>query len=151
MPQPDRVTFSSLRPVMLADLAFAVFELALARFRLGNWAIADVLERAPDIFQAVDTPEPDDDDRDLIRRIQFALPRAAARVPWRSDCLVQALAARRWLERHAIASSLSIGVANEPGIGFEAHAWTCAGETVVAGGDVSRYQVLRVPIAPSGR
>ena len=63
------------------------------------------------------------------------------RVPWRSDCVVQALAARRWLARGGVDSDVCIGVRNDAQ-GFQAHAWLKVGERIVTGGDVSSYAEL---------
>jgi hypothetical protein len=68
----------------------------------------------------------------------------AARVPWRSDCLVQATAAQRWLDRHQIPTQLHIGVRKDHAAGFEAHAWLCHGALIVTGGDISGF----VPLKP---
>jgi len=72
----------------------------------------------------------------------------AIRVPWRSDCLIQALAARRWLARAAAPSDVCIGVRKDEQ-GFQAHAWLKVGERIVTGGDISSYAEL--PAAQIGR
>jgi hypothetical protein len=77
----------------------------------------------------------------LIERVSYAVPVMGSRVPWRSDCLIQALAARRWLARASISSDVCIGVRkNEEG--FQAHAWLKVGERIVTGGDTSSYAEL---------
>ncbi len=73
----------------------------------------------------------------------FAIPRVAARLPWRADCMVQALAAQRWLAAHDIASSVRLGVRPRDDDEFEAHAWLTVGEAVVTGGDISPYSEFR--------
>ena len=80
----------------------------------------------------------------LVERIAFVVPRVAARVPWKSDCLVQALAAQRWLRSARIKSTLSIGVRQQPDAGFEAHAWLSVGTTLVTGGDIAGFDALAV-------
>ena len=77
----------------------------------------------------------------LVERVAYVLPRMAARVPWRSDCLVQALAARRWLARAGVASDVCVGVRKDEQ-GFQAHAWLRVGERIVTGGDISSYAEL---------
>lgn len=84
----------------------------------------------------------------LIERLAYLLPVIAARVPWRSNCLVQALAARRWLKRVGIVSDLCLGV-RKNGQGFQAHAWLKVGDRIVTGGDISSYAEL--PVAQLGR
>ena len=63
------------------------------------------------------------------------------RVPWRSDCVVQALAARRWLARGGVGSTVCVGVRKDEQ-GFQAHAWLKAAGRVVTGGDISSYAEL---------
>ena len=81
----------------------------------------------------------------MIERVAFAIPRAAARVPWRSDCLVQALAGERWLSRNGVDTTLTLGVRKDLPAEFEAHAWLTAGDRIVTGGDVSGYVPLAKP------
>ncbi len=81
----------------------------------------------------------------LVDRVAFVIPRVAARLPWRADCLVQALAAERWLEREGIATKLILGVPRDKRPAFEAHAWLTAGDRIVTGGDVSDYVPLVKP------
>ena len=75
------------------------------------------------------------------------------RVPWRSDCLVQALAARRWLARAAVASEIHLGVRKDEQ-GFQAHAWLKIGEQIITGGDISSYsefspaELGKIPFVP---
>ncbi|WAT17022.1 lasso peptide biosynthesis B2 protein [Aurantiacibacter sp. MUD11] len=78
----------------------------------------------------------------LARQVSFMIPRIARRVPWRSDCLVQALAAQKWLESAGIASNLTIGVEKSGGGDFNAHAWLTYGDKVVTGGEIDAYEVL---------
>lgn len=78
--------------------------------------------------------------RALIERVAYIMPIMGLRVPWRSDCLVQAMAARRWLARGGVPSDLCLGVRQDEG--FEAHAWLRVGERIVTGGNVSAYAEL---------
>ncbi len=80
-----------------------------------------------------------------IDRISYVLPRISDRLPWRSDCLVQAIAAQNWLSGHGAASEIQIGVEHprdaENGE-FGAHAWLLYKEQVVTGGDIERYHLI---------
>lgn len=81
----------------------------------------------------------------ILERIAYIIPAMGSRVPWKSDCLVQALAAHRWLARAGIVSDVCIGARNDQS-GFEAHAWLRVGERIVTGGDISSYsEFLRDP------
>lgn len=77
----------------------------------------------------------------LVERVAYAVPIMGLRVPWRADCVVQALAARRWLARGGIGSNVHVGVRNDAQ-GFQAHAWLQVGKRVVTGGDISAYAEL---------
>jgi hypothetical protein len=70
-----------------------------------------------------------------------------ARVPWKGTCLVQALAAQRWLARRGIASEIVLGARKTRDKSIDAHAWLKAGDRIVVGGDLEGYQ----PFRPSRR
>lgn len=74
-----------------------------------------------------------------IERIAYVLPRLSKRLPWRSDCMVQALAAQNWLAGQGFASEIQIGVERPDDAPFGAHAWLVHGGRIVTGGDISRY------------
>lgn len=73
--------------------------------------------------------------------IGFVVPRVATRLPWRADCLVQALAGQSWLAREGIASRIVIGVCKESGAQarLESHAWLECADAVLIGGPIDRY------------
>src|SRR5205823_1564843 len=80
-----------------------------------------------------------------VSRVKWAISAAAPRMPWRCDCLPQALAAERWLRRCYLQPSLFVGVAKDENGGLLAHAWVqCKGVTVV-GGDIRHFTVLIDP------
>lgn len=81
-------------------------------------------------------------DQEAIARAAFAIPRTARFMPFRADCLVQALAARNWLLADGIASEIRIGIEQGQETGFGSHAWLTYGEDVVIGGDIGRYVVI---------
>lgn len=85
------------------------------------------------------------DDKAEVLRIGYVVSRTARLVPWRSDCLVQALAAQRWLLRGGIATEIVIGIDQTQKEGFLSHAWLRWGELVVTGGSVTRYSVILGP------
>ena len=126
-----------LDPRTWADLLRAVSNLAWARRKLGSAAPNDLLQR-----QAASASAPTADQAELVKRVAIAIPRAASRVPWRSDCLVQALAAERWLAKKGVATVLCIGARKDEQSQFHAHAWLKAGDTIVTGGDIGAYAPL---------
>ncbi|MFU7527411.1 lasso peptide biosynthesis B2 protein [Qipengyuania sp. ASV99] len=77
-----------------------------------------------------------------LARISYVLPRLSDRLPWRSDCLVQAIAAQNWLSAMGAASEIQIGVENPKGGQFGAHAWLVHDGMVVTGGDIAKYEVI---------
>ena len=79
---------------------------------------------------------------DLAETIAFVIPRVAARMPWRADCLIQAIAAQHWLAQKGIATRIVVGVDREGEGQLLAHAWLKLGERVITGGSNSRYQSL---------
>lgn len=149
MRQKDLIVAFKLGPSFWADCCRALWCLASARRQLGTWSPADVMRAAPDVFRNAPTGTPKGHSLSLVRRVAFAVPRVATHVPWRSDCLVQAVAGQRWLASLGIESTLSIGVRITAEHGFEAHAWLKVGEESVTGGDVSTFSVLSVPPIPS--
>lgn len=80
-----------------------------------------------------------------LRRITWALGAVAARTPWRSKCLEQALAAKAMLRRRGVPNTLYLGVGRGEGsgAGIEAHAWLRSGRVHVTGGSqVGRYAIV---------
>ena len=72
-------------------------------------------------------------DADRAETIGWAVRAVAARLPWESTCLMQALAAAALLRRRRIPLTLTLGVAKD-GSEMEAHAWVVCGEQVLVGG-----------------
>lgn len=128
-----------ITPRRLADVAWAAILLGRARLRTRQGGLAR--GSSSDDPQAP-WPPLNDAQRRVIERSAWAVAVAARYVPWRSDCLVQALAARRWLARHGIESRLVIGVPQQKGPRFEAHAWLLSHGITVTGGDVARYNAF---------
>lgn len=61
--------------------------------------------------------------------------RIARRVPWRTSCLVQAVAGWMLLKRRGIAATIRLGVKQDAGSGsLAAHAWLIVGGETVLGG-----------------
>ncbi|HVL79374.1 MAG TPA: lasso peptide biosynthesis B2 protein [Sphingomicrobium sp.] len=126
------------------DVGRAVIELAIARAWMAFADPEKLLATAAPSGGAADDCASDHDVA-LVRRVSVAIGRAGARVPWRSDCLVQALAAQRWLRLGGVQSDLFIGVRPANGEGVDAHAWLVSSGSVVTGGDVSGFTPLVTP------
>ena len=126
-------------PRVWGDLVRASWELAHAnrRFRRLTPRELHVLDSGPDgPEQALSASQ-----RALVERVAYALPVMGLRMPWRSDCLVQAVAARRWLASAGVAADICLGVVKDEA-DFRAHAWSKVGERIVTGGDVAEYAQL---------
>jgi hypothetical protein len=89
---------------------------------------------------------------DLLQNIGRAVATVARHVPWRADCLPQAIAARALLQRRGIASVVHIGVARGGDDQLGGHAWLTVGDVVVAGGEQLQHfvEIQRLP-AGDGR
>ena len=132
---------SSSRPdlprLLARDVARAAAELAIARFRLATSNPATL------VSPGTSPPRPQNGDpagAAILDRVAWVIPRVAARLPWRADCLVQALAARRWLDRKGIATTLVLGARPGDVTGVHAHAWLRHGERVIIGGEVDDFR-----------
>lgn len=134
-----------LRPHEWLDLAVATLELAIARSRLGSGDPRTLLLASHNEKGSVVAPQRGAGASDIVDRVAFAIPRVAARVPWRADCLVQALAARRWLLRKGIATKLHVGARENRSEPFEAHAWLEHEDKIVTGGDITGYVPMKRP------
>lgn len=133
---------AKLHPLVWVDGLRAAIELARANRRLEQLDLAALAPSA--IGETVAAQELDPDQRDMVSRVAFAVPRVASRLPFRSDCLIQATAAQNWLARKGIASEVVIGARNQGQEGFTAHAWLKVGDLVVTGGDICTY----LPFSP---
>lgn len=118
-----------------ADLIWAALELWCAEQRLRK-----SVPRAT-IGQMHHKPV-NPDEVSLVKRVAWAIPRAAALVPWRSDCLRQALAGQRWLGRKGISTELRLGARKRPDGTLDAHAWLMVSGEVVTGENAEAYQVF---------
>lgn len=109
------------------DLTLAVCYLARARLRHALRPV-DALLAAPPLTgtSTLATADP--------MPVIAAIETAARHVPWRSDCLVQALAASAWLRRLGLQPCLRLGAARSEIGDLSAHAWLELDGKVVLGG-----------------
>lgn len=124
-------------------VAKAMAELLLARFHLGRLKPEQIRLRNDRAQAASGSIFVDaTGHKAKLDLVAYVIPRVASRVPWRADCLVQAMAAQRWLTAERITSTISIGVKRSDQGEFVAHAWLKHGETVVTGGEIGDYSPL---------
>jgi hypothetical protein len=120
-----------------ADLLEATWRLALANRQLAWGAPVDVARLITQVGEHKHPATPGDDE--LVARVVWAIPRAAAVVPWRADCLRQAEAARVWLARNGLRGDLKLGARRDAHGRLETHAWLLWRGEVVTGGDTALF------------
>ena len=132
----------AITPGEWRDLAVALFELARARILLARFNARRMLSgvaHSPVAPQASGRDE-------RISRVSKAIARVSHRLPWRADCLIQAVAAQNWLRRYHVPAQIVVGARTRSQEPFEAHAWLTCGNIVVTGGDISGYAPLKPPL-----
>lgn len=74
-----------------------------------------------------------EEQRETALLIGWAVRTLGRRLPWMSQCLVQAVAATWMLQRRRIPSTLYFGLAKDPEAGLKAHAWVRSGAKILTG------------------
>ena len=120
-------------------IVIAAFELARARIDHARLPLAALLAEPPPPTCEAGQGAPD------VAQIAWAIGAVARRVPFRADCVIQALAAQRWLRRRGLTARIHLGVART-GDGIAAHAWLTQDGRPVVGGDGADF----VQLAASG-
>jgi hypothetical protein len=115
-------------------LAEAVVLLGLARLAVLTLPFRWLVPAKADESASDSPPGPDETQVASIGRVRWAVGTASRRTPWNSNCLAQALAARRMLGRRGIGSTLHLGVRKGERGRLEAHAWLRCGDLPVTGG-----------------
>lgn len=120
----------------------AVFKLACARLRLARKPIQPILLSLSEPPQHA----ANDDVLQEVETAAWAIAAAAARVPWRSDCLLQAMAAADWLCELSAQWEFCLGVRRTETGQLEAHAWLKSHDRVVTGNlpDLETFALLPV-------
>jgi hypothetical protein len=123
----------------------ALIALAHARLILHRTRPKDILHRNASTELRAGRIQPSCDERSIrmaCDEVAFIIPRLAKRLPWRTDCLVQALAGQSMLTRRGLASEVLVGTAKHSDGTFEAHAWLSCRDATILGGDISRFDPL---------
>lgn len=89
------------------------------------------------------------EERRDIERFAWALAAAANHAPWRSDCLLRALATAAWLKRRGLPHAFYVGTKKMEGE-FVAHAWLSCCDIQVTGGNCEKFDTLIVPHRANG-
>ncbi|HBM16130.1 MAG TPA: lasso peptide biosynthesis B2 protein [Lentisphaeria bacterium] len=69
-----------------------------------------------------------------IRKVANIIKIASDRLPWKCNCLPQAIAARHMLKKRNISSTLYLGMSKDKEKKIIAHAWLKAGNIPITGG-----------------
>lgn len=128
-------------------LAKAAVELLAARIRLSTVSPERILQELQDQssplpHERICRSPPID-----VARLSWAITVAGRYVPWRSDCLIQVMAADRWLRQHDLCADFHLGVAKDLRGGLRAHAWLRYGDLTVTGGRSDGFAPLIEPPA----
>lgn len=86
----------------------------------------------------------------LATRISWAVQTAGRFTPWKSPCLVQAIAGKMMLKRRKIPSTLYLGVAKHANEGLSAHAWLRCGDRILTGGALKEQFTVVSTFGESG-
>lgn len=117
-----------------------LWELVKARIAFMRFAAREIPQRNKTALTDAGTGKVIDDAE--LARIAYVLPRLSDRLPWRSDCLIQAIAGQSWLTALGAASEIQIGIENPKDGDFGAHAWLDYDGRVITGGNIEQYQVI---------
>ena len=135
---------------MLSDwryLTTASVELLAARYRFSTVGAETILRELQDQSSSLPHKLTNRSAAIDVKRLSWAITVAARYVPWRSDCLIQVMAADRWLRQHDLCADFHLGVAKDPQQGLTAHAWLCYGDLTVTGGRYDEFSPLIEPPA----
>ena len=137
-----QLTLSDWRYLMKASI-----ELLAARIRLSTVADKTILRELQDQSSVLPDQQMGCSAAVDVERVSWAITVAARHVPWRSDCLLQVMAADRWLRQHDLYADFYLGVAKDPQEGLAAHAWLRYGDLTITGGRYDRFSTLIEPPA----
>jgi hypothetical protein len=137
----ERATkLARLDPVKRAYLFEAIGHLAWARLELSRKSSQAIVEGLQRTTPGLSITHGGADD---LAMLSWAIRAGGAGVPWRSDCLVQSLAADRWLKRKGIAHDFRLGVRGGDSGQFLAHAWIeVDGIPITGGDDIGNYRLI---------
>ena len=108
-------------------LAFARFAVLLLPFR--------IVMAYCGIHETVDSPKAATaDDESAVVRVAWSVSTVSRYTPWRSECLVRAIAATHMLRRRHLHTSLYLGLRKDKPGSLSAHAWLRCGNIIVTGG-----------------
>lgn len=86
---------------------------------------------------------------ELARRLRWALQAWSRRLPWRTLCFEQGLAAHLMLRRRGLPSVLYFGASPKTSSGLAAHVWVRVGELDVIGAEIASDFAVLAMFPPS--
>jgi Transglutaminase-like superfamily len=94
-------------------------------------------------------PKPPEQTRQIeVTRVRRAIIVAASRVPWRTMCFQQGLAAQLMLRRRGFPSTLFYGASQDNQGNLSAHVWVRHGDVDVLGGELASSYALLATFPP---
>jgi hypothetical protein len=133
-----RLPFSDAR--LLAEslfvLTFVRIGLSVLRFQ----TLRGVLKKLSEGGKHQPYPE-----RRVVKRVVWSINKISTHIPLFRNCLNRALATQVLLGRRGQEVDLRIGVANDPGGNFRAHAWIESEGRIVLGGMDDLWQLTPLP------
>lgn len=135
MKRPDVSTFALIGSAIVGVIYLVRARLHHARFRTSDIEMRNARSASREKADIAEANE-------RIGQICWIVPRVAKFMPFRSDCLVQAMAAQDWLDRHSIATRIVIGVKRNDTGEMESHAWLQNRSSVILGGEISTFEPI---------
>lgn len=113
-----------------AALTLAYYQWRIRRLPHQKWGFGDCHYQCETLYEDIQTR------RALLSAITHAIYTTAPRLPWKSRCLDQALAAQHMLARRRLSSTLYLGMykfEQSSQTSWQAHAWLRCGDYWVVG------------------
>lgn len=123
----------------------AFVTLGIMRFALLAFSFKRLVASLIQYRELVEAPPLTEKELRLAQNIGRAINRAANHTPWESACLLQALTARKMLQKRNIPGVFYLGVmpGEESLEQVQAHAWTQSGNVIITGGEgVEAFSIL---------
>lgn len=124
---------------LLPDMLEAFLSLTLARLIISGPGGKKVLSQFP-VASNNSHHSVSEEVEAEAKKVARLLKASARRLPWKSNCLVQSLAATRMLKRRKVPALLYIGVRTENQANLKAHAWVRVGNIDVCGGGIHKEE-----------
>jgi len=115
-----------------AILLEATLSLALARIVMLIAPFRWIARRMGEQTSPMKTTDPGERSEQILHLAKI-LQAVARNVPWKTNCLVQSIAAATMLRRRKMEGAVYFGARTDESGKFEAHAWVCCGEILVTG------------------